>query len=90
MLQVGCPESGVEEAVARLVTAGYKVVFALEIFCTHGRNMQTLYERNYVEQVARMEQMETAQEAKAARGPKATIRRQLTRVHTPATATGQQ
>ncbi|CAL8460672.1 g202 [Coccomyxa elongata] len=60
--QVGCPESGVEEAVARLVTAGYKV--------------------------ARMEQMETAQEAKAARGPKATIRRQLTRVHTPATATG--
>lgn len=35
-----------------------------------------------------MEQMETAQEAKAARGPKATIRRQLTRVHTPATATG--
>ena len=36
-----------------------------------------------------MEQVETAQEAKAARGPKATIRRQLTRVHTPATATGQ-
>lgn len=35
-----------------------------------------------------MEQMETAEQAKAARGPKATIRRQLTRVHTPATATG--
>ncbi len=39
-------------------------------------------------QVARMEQMETAAEAKAKRGPKATIRRQLTRVHTPATSTG--
>lgn len=39
-------------------------------------------------QVARMEQMETAAEAKAKRGPKATIRRELTRVHTPATATG--
>ena len=37
-------------------------------------------------QVARMEQMETAAEAKARRGPKATIRRQLTRVHTPATS----
>ncbi len=35
-----------------------------------------------------MEQMETAAEAKAARGPKATIRREMTRVHTPATATG--
>ena len=32
--------------------------------------------------------METAAEAKAKRGPKATIRRQLTRVHTPATSTG--
>ena len=32
--------------------------------------------------------METAAEAKARRGPKATIRRQLTRVHTPATSTG--
>ena len=30
--------------------------------------------------------METAAEAKAKRGPKATIRRQLTRVHTPATS----
>ena len=39
-------------------------------------------------QVARMEQMETAAEAKAKRGPKATIRRQLTRVHTPATSIG--
>ena len=25
-LQVGCPESGVEEAVARLTAAGYKVL----------------------------------------------------------------
>lgn len=39
-------------------------------------------------QVARVEQMESAAEAKAARGPKATIRRELTRVHTPATPTG--
>ncbi len=38
--------------------------------------------------MARVEQMETAAEAKAARGPKATIRREMTRVHTPATATG--
>ena len=30
--------------------------------------------------------METAAEAKAKRGSKATIRRQLTRVHTPATS----
>ncbi|KAK9813990.1 hypothetical protein WJX73_008383 [Symbiochloris irregularis] len=60
--QVGCPESGIDEAVARLTAAGFKV--------------------------GRMEQMETALEAKAARGPKATIRRELTRVHTPATATG--
>ena len=36
-----------------------------------------------------MEQMETAAEAKAARGPKAFIRRELSRIHTPATATGQ-
>ena len=35
-----------------------------------------------------MEQMESAAEAKAARGAKATIRREITRVHTPATATG--
>ena len=40
-------------------------------------------------QVGRMEQMETAAEAKAKRGPKATIRRELLRVHTPATATGE-
>ena len=39
-------------------------------------------------QVGRMEQMETAAEAKAARGPKAFIRRELSRIHTPATATG--
>lgn len=62
LYQVGCPESGVEEAVARLTAAGYKV--------------------------GRMEQTETAAEAKAARGNKACIRRQLTRIHTPATATG--
>ena len=35
-----------------------------------------------------MEQMETAAQAKAARGPKAFIRRELSRIHTPATATG--
>ena len=34
-----------------------------------------------------MEQMESAAEAKAARGAKATIRREMTRVHTPAVAT---
>ena len=38
-------------------------------------------------QVARVEQMESAAEAKAARGAKATIRREMTRVHTPAIAT---
>ena len=38
-------------------------------------------------QVARVEQMESAAEAKAARGAKATIRREMTRVHTPAVAT---
>ena len=38
--------------------------------------------------MGRIEQMETAAEAKAARGPKATIRRELLRVETPATATG--
>lgn len=32
--------------------------------------------------------METAAQAKARRGPKAKILRQLTRIHTPATATG--
>ena len=39
-------------------------------------------------QVGRVEQLETAAEAKARRGPKAKIIRKLTRVHTPATATG--
>lgn len=39
-------------------------------------------------QVGRVEQLETAAEAKAKRGPKAKIIRKLTRVHTPATATG--
>lgn len=43
---------------------------------------------NGMAQVGRMEQMETAAEAKAHRGPKATIRRELARIHTPATATG--
>lgn len=41
-----------------------------------------------VMQVGRLEQMETAAEAKAKRGPKACIHRELTRIHTPATATG--
>ena len=39
-------------------------------------------------QVGRVEQVETAAQAKARRGPKAKILRQLTRIHTPATATG--
>ncbi|KAK9819817.1 hypothetical protein WJX72_002734 [[Myrmecia] bisecta] len=60
--QVGCPQAGVDEAVAKLTAAGYKV--------------------------GRLEQMETAAEAKAKRGPKACIRRELMRIHTPATATG--
>ncbi|KAK9867213.1 hypothetical protein WJX84_002119, partial [Apatococcus fuscideae] len=60
--QVGCPESGVDEAVQRLTQMGYKV--------------------------GRIEQMETAKEAKESRGPKATIQRELTRIHTPATNTG--
>ncbi|KAK9852353.1 hypothetical protein WJX84_008725 [Apatococcus fuscideae] len=60
--QVGCPESGIDEAVQRLTRMGYKV--------------------------GRIEQVETAKEAKESRGPKATIRRELTRIHTPATNTG--
>ena len=40
-------------------------------------------------QVGRIEQMETAKEAKESRGPKATIQRELTRIHTPATNTGE-
>ena len=40
-------------------------------------------------QVGRVEQIETAAQAKARRGPKAKILRQLTRIHTPATATGE-
>uniref|UniRef100_A0A061S473 Dna mismatch repair protein msh6-2 n=1 Tax=Tetraselmis sp. GSL018 TaxID=582737 RepID=A0A061S473_9CHLO len=59
--QVGCPESGIDEACSRLLAAGYKV--------------------------ARMEQMETGAEAKARRGPRACIRRELQPVVTPATAT---
>jgi len=43
-----------------------------------------------VMQVGRVEQIETAAQAKARRGPKAKILRQLTRIHTPATATGTQ
>ena len=39
-------------------------------------------------QVGRVEQIETAAQAKARRGPKAKILRQLTRIHTPATVTG--
>ena len=60
--QVGCPESGIDEAVAKLVARGYKV--------------------------GRMEQMETAAEAKQRDGSKACIRRELLHVHTPATLVG--
>lgn len=60
--QVGCPEARIDENVAKLTGAGYKV--------------------------GRVEQIETAAQAKARRGPKAKILRQLTRIHTPATATG--
>ncbi|KAL0023612.1 hypothetical protein WJX77_007042 [Trebouxia sp. C0004] len=60
--QVGCPEARIDENVAKLTGAGYKV--------------------------GRVEQVETAAQAKARRGPKAKILRQLTRIHTPATATG--
>jgi len=59
--QVGCPESGIEEACRRLVDAGYSV--------------------------GRMEQVETAAEAKAARGPRACIRRRLLKVESPGTRT---
>lgn len=140
--QVGCPESGVNDAVQRLAGLGYKVPSEpanvqsvvhspIQLSClglcekVHlSTVLQCLYELHSLEesgwaamkacglrpavyglcstvalhadswlmvscrQVARMEQMETAAEAKAKRGPKATIRRQLTRVHTPATSTG--
>ena len=58
--QVGCPESGVDAAVAELVRRGYRV--------------------------GRVEQMETAAEAKARTGSKtAVIRRELAGVITPVT-----
>ena len=59
--QVGCPESGVDAAVAELVRRGYRV--------------------------GRVEQMETAAQAKARTGSKtAVIRRELAGVITPVTA----
>lgn len=58
--QVGVPESGIEDAVQKLLARGYKV--------------------------GRMEQIETAQEAKAKRGSTATVNRELFNVLTPATA----
>lgn len=58
--QVGVSESGIEDAVQKFLTRGYKV--------------------------GRIEQTETAEEAKAKRGPHATIQRKLTHVLTPATA----
>jgi len=59
--QVGCPESGVDAAIAELVRRGHKV--------------------------GRIEQMETAAEAKARTGSKtAVIRRELLEVTSPATA----
>ena len=58
--QVGCPESGVDAAVAALVQRGYKV--------------------------GRVEQMETAAQAKQRAGNKAVIRRVLAAVATPTTA----
>ncbi|MCO5574052.1 hypothetical protein L7F22_027829 [Adiantum nelumboides] len=57
--QVGVPESGIEEAVEKLLARGYKV--------------------------GRMEQVETAEQAKAKRGPGATVQRKLTQVLTPST-----
>jgi len=59
--QVGCPESGVDAAIAELVRRGHKV--------------------------GRIEQMETAAEAKARTGSKtAVIRRELLETTSPATA----
>lgn len=58
--QVGVPESGIEDAVEKLLACGYKV--------------------------GRMEQVETADQAKAKRGPGAIIQRKLTQVSTPSTA----
>ena len=59
--QVGCPESGVDAACARLVALGHKV--------------------------GRIEQLETAAQAKARGGSSAVIRRELAEVSTPATRT---
>lgn len=59
--QVGCPESGVDAACARLVALGHKV--------------------------GRIEQLETAAQAKARGGSNAVIRRELAEVATPATRT---
>ncbi|KAL3140400.1 hypothetical protein ABBQ38_004660 [Trebouxia sp. C0009 RCD-2024] len=60
-----------------------------QVGCPEGRieeNVSKLTAAGY--KVGRVEQVETAAQAKARRGPKAKIIRQLTRIHTPATATG--
>ncbi|KAL2612521.1 hypothetical protein R1flu_024213 [Riccia fluitans] len=57
--QVGCPESGIDDAVQKLVSRGCKV--------------------------GRMEQIETAEQARAKRGDKATVQRELVQVVTPST-----
>eukprot|EP01018_Ginkgo_biloba_P024019 Gb_18996 [translate_table: standard] len=57
---VGVPESGIEDAVQKLLARGYKV--------------------------GRMEQIETAERAKAERGSGATVQRRLVHVSTPSTA----
>eukprot|EP00850_Spirogloea_muscicola_P003254 SM000013S26423 [mRNA] locus=s13:336904:342893:+ [translate_table: standard] len=59
--QVGVPESGIDEAIRKLVGLGYKV--------------------------GRMEQVETAAEAKERRGNAAVVKRALVKVFTPATVT---
>ncbi|CAM6101701.1 unnamed protein product [Calypogeia fissa] len=57
--QVGCPESGIDDAIQKLVSRGYKV--------------------------GRMEQIETAAQARANGGPNVTVQRELTQVLTPST-----
>lgn len=36
--QVGCPESGIEDAIQKLVSLGYKVACDKPEFCPHERN----------------------------------------------------
>ncbi|KAG6546638.1 hypothetical protein Mapa_011827 [Marchantia paleacea] len=57
--QVGCPESGIDDAIQKLVSRGYKV--------------------------GRMEQIETAEQARAKRGEKAMVQRELVQIITPST-----